>query len=267
LVNVTEKLEHIKLVQDMIHGAVMTDETLATVVALKALSIDLDAPKASPISRQAPIVQRRLIQQVHNLTTGQTSATAIYEGKPVFIERKRYAESDVSGPNAILISKGVQGLALLLNAPKPLSFRTLRCIGITNDSLKLEYQFVFDRPPHSTTNVPPRSLLSFLRSSFIPSQTDRFRLATELATTLLHLHASGWLHKGLRSDNILFFSPSPDAPRTLDEPYIMGYEYARHDQPGELSQKPSQNPAHDVYRHPRAQGPVSSTRDCLLESF
>jgi hypothetical protein len=39
----------------------------------------------------------------------------------------------------------------------------------------------------------------------------------------------------------------------------MGYEYARHDQPGELSQKPSQNPAHDVYRHPRAQGPVSST--------
>jgi hypothetical protein len=39
----------------------------------------------------------------------------------------------------------------------------------------------------------------------------------------------------------------------------MGYEYSRHDQPGELSQKPSKNPTHDVYRNPRAQGPVSSS--------
>lgn len=50
---------------------------------------------------------------------------------------------------------------------------------------------------------------------------------------LLRFHASGWLHKGLRSENIVFFPVSPDALCHLKDPWIMGYEYAHQDKPGE----------------------------------
>jgi hypothetical protein len=68
----------------------------------------------------------------------------------------------------------------------------------------------------------------------------------------MHLHASGWLLKGLRPQNILFFAKSKNDLLSLKEPWIVGYEYARQDKPGELSDKPSQNPELDIYRHPHA---------------
>ncbi|KAJ9648633.1 hypothetical protein H2199_001488 [Coniosporium tulheliwenetii] len=257
LLSIVERLDDMKLVTERVQRAVVPDETLTTVAALRALQIDLSNPSASQELRPAPMANKRLLQSIKDLEPARIGAIALYEGVPVYVERKRYTGSNVSGANAVTISIRVQSLSRLLNIPKAPSFRSLHCIGYFQDSLNSEYDFVFDRPLNSRENIPPRSLLSLLKSSYIPSQTQRLRLATELATTLLHLHAGGWLHKGLRSDNILFFPASSDAPRTLDEPYIMGYEYARHDKPGELSEKPSQNPAHDVYRHPRAQGPVS----------
>lgn len=39
----------------------------------------------------------------------------------------------------------------------------------------------------------------------------------------------------------------------------MGYEFARGDDPAEISDKPSSDPSRDVYRHPNAQGPTSSS--------
>jgi hypothetical protein len=85
LVNVTEKLEGIKLVQDIIAGAVITDVTLATVVALRALSIDVNAAQTSSNPRQAPTIHRRLLNQAEDAPTGHSGAIALYEGTPVFI--------------------------------------------------------------------------------------------------------------------------------------------------------------------------------------
>jgi hypothetical protein len=160
------------------------------------------------------------------MVTGVHGITAFYEDVPVYVERKKYAAADIDGANAVKITRRVEDLSKFLHVPKAPSFQSLHCVGYFQDAINSEYVFIFDRPLTARDTTSPVSLLSLLKSNLIPSQTYRFRLAAGLATTLMHLHASGWLHKGLRP---------------------------------QLSDKPSQNPELDIYRHPRAQGPVSDT--------
>ncbi|KAF8459882.1 hypothetical protein BDZ91DRAFT_740984 [Kalaharituber pfeilii] len=40
----------------------------------------------------------------------------------------------------------------------------------------------------------------------------------------------------------------------LESPYLVGFEYARFDATSEVSEQPSSNPEHDIYRHPLAIG-------------
>jgi serine/threonine protein kinase len=251
LLNVVKKLDDLPVVLQLLQSPLMPDTTLVTVAELRALQIG-----ESNITTQtkAPHTKRSLLKDEQNVGSGYI---AKYEAAPVYVERKKYFESDVAGANAVTISRRVQSLTALLHVRKASSFRSLHCIGSFQDSEKCEYAFIFDRPLASREHVPPRSLLSLLQSTYTPSQTSRFQLAYELTMTVLHFHSAGWLHKGLRSENILFFPPIDKAPFTLTEPYIMGFEYARLDAPDEESEKRPLNPFQDIYRHPRAQGPVS----------
>jgi serine/threonine protein kinase len=258
MLNVVQKLDDLQVVSHLVQRSVVPDETLTTVAELRALQIgESDTTPQTKI----PHVKKSLLKDEQKVENGYI---AKYEAVPVYVERKKYSESDVAGANAVAISRRVQSLTALLNVPKAPSFRSLHCIGSFQDPEKSDYGFVFDRPLASREHVPPRSLLSLLRSTYIPSQTARFQLAYELATTVLHLHSAGWLHKGLRSENILFFPTSDNAPFTLNEPYVMGFEYARRDAPDEESEKPSLNPLQDIYRHPHAQGPAS---DRYIKAF
>lgn len=40
------------------------------------------------------------------------------------------------------------------------------------------------------------------------------------------MHLAGWLHKGIRSDNVLFFAET-DGSFSYDKPSIVGFEYSR----------------------------------------
>jgi hypothetical protein len=252
MLNVVQKLDDLQVVSQLVQRSVMPDETLTTVAELRALQIGESDATAQT---KAPYAKKSLLKDERKIGNGYI---AKYEAVPVYVERKKYSESDVAGANVVTISRRVQSLTALLNVLKASSFRSLHCIGSFQDPEKSEYGFVFDRPLASREHVPPRSLLSLLRATYTPSQTARFQLAYELATTVLHLHSAGWLHKGLRSENILFFPTSGNAPFTLNEPYIMGFEYARRDAPDEETEKPSLNPSQDIYRHPRAQGLASA---------
>jgi serine/threonine protein kinase len=85
--------------------------------------------------------------------------------------------------------------------------------------------------------------------NFHPSLTARFNLAAKLANTVLYLHSAGWLHKNLRSENIVFFLPDSDLP-TLSSPYVMGYQLARIDCNNELTEEAPHHWEADMYRHP-----------------
>ena len=121
------------------------------------------------------------------------------------------------------------------------------------------YAYVFEVADLGAVDTEPlglptkRSLYSWLRSGDLPSLSYRMKVAHALAQTVLQLHTSGWLHKGLRPQHVLFFDGSddehPEKPR-FRGPFIAGFEYARVDNPLEMTEDAPSSPEFDLYRHP-----------------
>jgi hypothetical protein len=84
-----------------------------------------------------------------------------------------------------------------------------------------------------------------MSSSEIPDLGSRFKLAHTLATAVYHLLASGWLHKCLRSHNILLFQRT-----SLAHPYLVGFDHSRPDHPKEDSVRNEVVLEFNRYRHP-----------------
>jgi len=253
LIAMATKIDDIQLLKEAFSITTAKDSTIETIAFLRILNID---PQMPGTSENLKPLKWKSLTDVVDRQPSSSRTIAKYENENVFIEWKPF-----SIPRSIKIDERVQNLAVFLQAPKEPTFRSLHCKGVLEDIEHSRYCFLFERPRSlpAQDNISPRSLFKYLSSSYIPSLTTRFRLASQLAYTMLHLHCSGWLHKAIRSDNILFFPAESDSPLTLDNPYLMGYEYARVDSIGELSEKPSSNPDHDIYRHPLAQGPTSSS--------
>lgn len=146
--------------------------------------------------------------------------------------------------------------------------RTMRIVGWFEDPRRLRHVFVYEVPSpplgpfvHGKGNLMPHSLLSFLQhgadsdSSNMPSLEDRYRLAFNLASSLLHLHAKGLTHRNINSSNILFFkedgwSGSPDSKSwklgVIRHPFITSFDQSDQD-----SITPHEEPfISSIYRYP-----------------
>ena len=141
-------------------------------------------------------------------------------------------------------------------------FHSLPCLGYfrTNRHL-LRYAYVFQFP-EELREAPNATMLSLqdllVRPSLRPSLNERLDVALACAETVLQLHTAGWLHKGIRADNILFFNPDGSQPvndGSLSRPYVGGYEFARADNPLETTEDPKSRELQDLYRHPKSIGP------------
>ncbi|KAK0725096.1 prion-inhibition and propagation-domain-containing protein [Lasiosphaeris hirsuta] len=128
-------------------------------------------------------------------------------------------------------------LASLLHVgSKPPLLRVPRCLGFVADDWHPRIGFVFDY----ASDTAPWSLRHVLGGcQAVPHVGDRFRLAYQLSLSLGILHTAGWLHKGIRSENIIFSSPRPSPGTTtapqLDEPQLVGFEYTRPNTPAAIS--------------------------------
>lgn len=262
MINLTNKVEDIHTLRsafDAVEGSQSTASSCATV---KALRIELEGSTTTSTGSSKigvsvgarslrPLRPRLLGQVVGNSSRG----AGTYNKTPIFIEWKAIPPEDMTGDRGVEIENRIALLATLLHAPKAPSFRSLFCLGYFEDVRGSRYGFLYSLPPEATPMVTPTSLFDlFHEEGFKPSLSLRLRLALDISTTLLHLHATGWLHKGLRSDNILFFQTASQARPSLSLPYVMGYEYARFDSSQDITQKPPRNIWHDIYRHPSAQG-------------
>lgn len=174
----------------------------------------------------------------------------------------------------------VDQLAILLGNADDVSFHSLHCMGILpkdnayqpqDDSLVC-YGLVFDlqipRSATPSTSAPAILVLSDLYAKARrPSLNERLSIAIALAETILQLHTTGWLHKGIRPDNVLFLEAYGQAwsSRTAKGPYIAGYEYARPSN-AETETVPSQ-PELELYRHPLAHGPARSNFNRSFDLF
>ena len=100
-----------------------------------------------------------------------------------------------------------------------------------------------------------------------PSLNDRIKAAAALTDTVLQLHTAGWLHKSIRSANVLLF-PSTQTTSSqeyhLPPAFLGGYEFARLDSTTESTKAPGTFEPLLLYRHPLS---LSEDRDPYCKAF
>ncbi|KAK1999917.1 hypothetical protein LX36DRAFT_452731 [Colletotrichum falcatum] len=201
--------------------------------------------------------------------------------KRVWIEWKAYDRQkagDESPPRRIIIDRVGKLAALLNHSPKPEAFRTLHCLGFfdmgpendapEDDSLNRKLGLVFERPSSSELHpsLTPVSLRELLVLERKPRVTERIKLAHAISSCLLYLHAVNWLHKGLRSHNVVFFR-AKDGRVNYAEPYLTGFDYSRPARSDEATDIPQDDAEYNLYRHPQVQLMNPAERERFKKSF
>lgn len=193
-------------------------------------------------------------------------ATAVHlETRAMVVLEWRSIPSDLRTTTQTM--KRIHMVADLLRAVKPPTMRTLNCLGLVQDRASERVSLVY-RYPQNAAREPAISLFEFLDSpdkrNALPSLDDRYALALKLAETVFHIHMSGWLHKGIRTHNVLFFPRSESSPWAgplprsgiLREPYLTGFEFSREGILGAGTETVVETAEYNRYRHPNCQGPV-----------
>ena len=230
----------------------------------------------APSGQDLKIRDMRTIRLIPNETD---RPGVVYNGKQGWVEWKSWDKDD--DPNSTrnkTIEDRVRRLVnLLASEYKPPEFRAPQCLGyfvehgteslmpISHDKIDDNWRFglVYENPFHGLEHTVPTSLRDLLGTSRMPSLNKRLALGHAIAESLMYLHSVNWLHKGVRSNNILFPSPlgqqsiNPMSPGYL--PMLSGFDYARPDLPDSMTERASQILEHEVYRHPELTN-LTSTR-------
>lgn len=258
-------------------------QNLATLAQVKAMNSAIDSEKLTDDtttdlevgkSRDEIVsveLQRKDIQLLDEAKDGSLDARveAIYQDpatrkkQQVWIEWKSYDPRPFdNGPDKHILRR-IKALAALLKWNGHTDrFRAPHCLGYfldkddhNNGDDRCRFGLVFEKPEGAFPQTKPRSLLELLKDQSLkmPSLTDRIALARATAACIERLHAVNWLHKGLRSHAILFFAGSSDEV-DFSKPYVSGFDYSRPVQNDDMTERPPENPAHDLYRHWRVHG-------------
>jgi hypothetical protein len=259
------------------------------------LQLGLSESLVSPICEQVPLqqqaIQRSLV--LHRRTRSWDSsvnmklsigllylsrearacplrAMTIYDGRPVLLEWKYVTRLDLP-----TLEDRVNQVASFLHE-LDYTFHSLPCRGYVIDHEAIRYGYIFDLSNEDLSNSqidmnnlshPSAPSLTSLRQMFAsqaaspPSLNERLSISIMLLEALLNLHTSGWLHKDLRSDNIIFIQKyRPREDKRLDlasySLYIAGYVCSRADQPDEMTEPFYSEAENDLYRHPHLLGPT-----------
>ncbi|KAI1861723.1 uncharacterized protein JN550_010663 [Neoarthrinium moseri] len=252
-----------------------------------ALRLELDKPgERKELKLDAASIQ------LHSEAYGSQRCEAVLthgngQHRRVWVEWKEYdkqASTDTLPPKQVILDR-VENLAALLNhSPKPEAFRTPHCLGYfdqadhndddsdDDDIANLRIGLVFERPEEDGLHaeMPPVSLRELLerdpKTYRRPRVTERVQLARAVSNCLLSLHLANWLHKSLRSDNIIFFRTS-QGHINYHNPYISGFDFSRPARKDEMTEIAGDDVEHNLYRHPSAQTAGSGERARFKKSF
>lgn len=218
------------------------------------------ATAAANLSIKASRVQ---VKANDEATAGFRSFGTLDAGQPVVIEWKRYDASWV-GKKSIELTGRIYNIAQLLGTDtKPDELLTLRCLGFFDDPERGSFGFVFRMPLTGSVVTDPwpkqpmmlslKALLDEPSPAYLPTLEERYQTCYSLALSLSVLHTVSWLHKSVRSQNVLFPVLTDGRP-VWSRPYLVGFDFSRPDAIDESSEKPEQSARFNVYRHPSAQG-------------
>jgi len=195
--------------------------------------------------------------------TGGASETFYVEYKPYKLRRGANQPSDA-------MIRRVRALGNLLCQPSAsdAGFHTLACRCILkekdrNGRALNRYAFLFCLPDGATGE--PVSLSTAITNHPLnrPTLGQRFQIAKTLATTVFQLHSIGWLHKSIRSENILFFG-APD--QMYSQQYLVGFEFSR-DENDTSTTEQDDALERNIYRHPDRQGPPDTRFSVLHDIY
>ena len=191
---------------------------------------------------------------------------ARYNGCSVFVEQKSCTVPRNDSDQLKVLEARIENIVLRLQDPlKPAELRTLPCLGIiesqstiADDAITSICSIVYKMDmPHFFSL---QEILSQRRRSEQDIQIRRcfplgrrFVVAQTLARAVMYLHFTDWLHKAIRSDNVLFFAAKDMADLGSASPYLVGFEYSRPDALGEQTENIVEEEGHKFYRHPKAQ--------------
>lgn len=135
--------------------------------------------------------------------------------------------------------------------------RILRCIGYIRASSVMA-GYLYQPPPEAVAGSEPISLYDILcktgSHTDIPVLGDRFELAKAIVIAVFEFHNVGWMHKNIQPKNILFWHSKELDGENIRNPYLIGFNLSRSNQPDETSEKPIPADEDDVYRHPAYKG-------------
>ncbi|KAG6355415.1 hypothetical protein INS49_003377 [Diaporthe citri] len=135
-----------------------------------------------------------------SLPHGEYRTLTSLEDKRVMVEWKYYNQDQ---PIRLERTMRLGGLVGLLNRNEVFQkFMTLPCRGLVSDSINSRIGLVFSVEDPGTSRL--KSLYDWIRNTPTPAPLgQRFQLAKSLVTAIHHLHSVDWLHKSIRSENIV----------------------------------------------------------------
>jgi hypothetical protein len=155
---------------------------------------------------------------------------------PVWIEWKSLGDTP---PNSLRDKESALrtvALAEMLHLPKPASLHAPECVGFFDDrdvSGADRYGWIFKMPEGSDYDTRVVSLYDVLGDARCrPSLSQRVAMASGLCATVLNLHAVNWLHKGVFSDNVVFYFGGEEGGQDglnydPEKPVLAGFEVSR----------------------------------------
>lgn len=156
-------------------------------------------PISSPGPRRIPTYQVGDFKR-ESLPHSEYRTLTSLEDKRVMVEWKYYKQDH---PIRLEQITRLAGLVGLLNGNEVVQkFMTLPCRGLVEDPVNSRIGIVFSIEGPSSSHL--RSLHDWIRNTPVPAPLgQRFQLAKDLVTAIHHLHSVDWLHKSIRSDNIV----------------------------------------------------------------
>ena len=223
--------------------------SLASLAAFKAHALEL-----AKSTIQAPTLEIQMKDLEFVAQSRKIRPVAKLKGRTVWIEwRESPEELDTIPTYKIQLADRVRKLAAILASPsKSPTFRSPDCLGYFLDeaSTPQRYGMVYDWPLGDSEKG---AHITSLRDAFVSGRrvplNSRIALACRLAESLLHLHAVNWLHKGFRSECILFTSVG-DQDWTLSDVLVSGFEFSRPALPDAVTVTYVFPNEQDLYRHP-----------------
>ncbi|EAS31018.1 uncharacterized protein CIMG_06497 [Coccidioides immitis RS] len=243
---------------------------------LNTLQSDTDARTAgfaaSTAIRKLLIDQTKLPQALsapwtsvnNSKTISSDKIVGVFEGSAVLVETLTFPVDD-DGELSDILEERFSKIVRLLSSQSDPDFRVLRCLRyckqISANSGQLRLISCLSGSNATPTTRTLVGLYHGIKPDQRPSLGLRFNMCHQLAESLFLLHSVDWVHRALRSENVLFLFPDESLNRAAlqrAEIRICGFEASRPSVDSSLGPYDNQL-ARNVYRHPKRWGTPRET--------